>query len=184
MYNYREPCDAPASRHPTQRHLAGYRYSGCAPAGMLGRKCAKISGNKLETFSHTSTDVISANLSTAVTKLSDWLRQRGLILNETKSHLLAVYAGRKQPTPPIKVTCDRTPLPEASSVKYLGVTMDSTLTFKEHIDKVAAKMAQKIGALWRARHCLSEAARARYVTSVVLPDALCLALFQWLTVEC
>ena len=50
--------------------------------------------------------------------------------------------------------------------------MDSTLTFKEHIDKVAAKMAQKIGALWRARRCLSEAARARYVTSVVLPDAL------------
>eukprot|EP00117_Sycon_ciliatum_P006030 scpid96307/ scgid4453/ len=43
-------------------------------------------------FSHTSTDVISANLSTAVTKLSDWLRQRGLILNETKSHLLALLS--------------------------------------------------------------------------------------------
>ena len=80
-------------------------------------------------FSHTSTDVISANLSTAVTKLSGWLRQRGLILNEIKSHLLAVIAGRKQPTPPIKVTCDRTPLPEASSVKYLRVTVDSTLAF-------------------------------------------------------
>ena len=93
------------------------------------------------------TDVISANLSTAVTKLNDWLRQRGLILNETKSHLLAVYAGCKQPKPPIKVTCDRTPLPEASSVKYLGVTVDNTLTFKEDIDKVPAKMAQKIGAL-------------------------------------
>ena len=36
--------------------------------------------------------VISANPSTAVTKLSDWLRQRGLILNETKSHLLALLS--------------------------------------------------------------------------------------------
>ena len=49
--HYREPCDAPALRHPTQRYLAGYHYlviRAVQPAGMLGRKCARISGNKLE----------------------------------------------------------------------------------------------------------------------------------------
>ena len=38
-WQYREPCDAPALRHPTQRYLACHRYSGCAPARTLSRKC-------------------------------------------------------------------------------------------------------------------------------------------------
>ena len=123
-------------------------------------------------FSHASVPEISETLTAAVTRLSTWLRSRGLVLNEKKSHLLKVYAGRHPPMDEITVHCHQTALPVSSRVKYLGVLVDDGLTFRDHTDQVATRMAQKLGALWRARRCLSQHARAQYVLAVIMPDML------------
>ena len=112
--------------------------------------------------SHHGKNTVASNLSTAVSSLAQWLRQRGLILNERKSQVLWI-CNESTPT----VCCNRFPLPDVSETKYLGLIFDRGLIWKPHIANKAAAAAKTIGAFRRAKNSLSIEARWIYYSSIL-----------------
>ena len=113
----------------------------------------------------------SACLSGAVTNVADWLKHRHLLLNDKKSQVLSIVPQRNAGQH-VAVRCNQTELPLSPTARYLGVTLDAAVKWDPHVDAMAKKVVQKIGALWRSRRCLSLSSRIQYVRSVIMPDLL------------
>ena len=61
------------------------------------------------------------------------------------------------------------PINPAKHYKYLGVLIDANLNFKQHLDKIMAKISKRIGALGRIRNHLTFDAANKVYQSLVLP---------------
>ena len=56
-----------------------------------------------------------------------------------------------------------------NSYKYLGVEIDQSLTWRDHVDKIAKKASGGIGALRRVRHLIPRETLITMYSSLVLP---------------
>ena len=116
--------------------------------------------------SHADPAVVTTSLTKAVSDLATWLDDIGLLLNSAKTQLLMIKPrGALDITP--QVHCGTVLLHETKSTKYLGVFIDSDLSWGAHVDHVARKTAQSIGQLWRHGRALSLQARRTWFLSMV-----------------
>ena len=122
-------------------------------------------------YSNENAETVQNRLSNAVSSLSLWLSDRGLILNETKSQVLWIPI-RQEDQISLTVKCNNVSLPNVREAKYLGVLFDEGLTWKPHVNWKSTKTVQAIGALTRARNCLTTQARQAYYSSVIMPNLL------------
>lgn len=71
----------------------------------------------------------------ALNTLGDWFRKWAITVNPEKSAAVCFHPSRrKTPVTPLKL--NGKPIPWVKSTKYLGVTLDSKLTFSQHIKNV------------------------------------------------
>ena len=56
-----------------------------------------------------------------------------------------------------------------NSCKYLGVEIDQSLTWRDHVDKIAKEASEGIGALRRVRHLIPRETLITMYSSLVLP---------------
>ena len=118
------------------------------------------------TLSHPDCHEVSRVLPKSTTEIANHFQERNLILNNSKSHVLQI-SGQD-----ITVKCRGNPLPVVTQAEYLVITIDEDVQFDEHVNNAVKKVSQKVGALWRARPCLTRRSREQYVKSVVMPDLL------------
>ena len=111
--------------------------------------------------------IIIINLSSAVQHLADWLRNRGLILNETKTQIMSISPVRSQ-TFDLQVQCNGLPLPTVRSAKYLGLHYDADMSWNTMVDHVAWGVASKVGVLRRYATFLPFQCRIAYFRSFIL----------------
>ena len=82
-----------------------------------------------------------------------WLIANKLTLNIAKVEFMLIGSRQRLGTftssPALVI--NRTLINQVSTSKYLGVTIDENLTWDDHIDKVAKKIASSIAALKRVR---------------------------------
>ena len=78
-----------------------------------------------------------------------WGRENGLSANPDKVEL--VIFTRKRKLGNLNIRMDGVPIRSSGRVKYLGVWLDSKLTFQEHI---RAKARAATGVLWACRRAL------------------------------
>jgi len=81
-----------------------------------------------------------ATLEGCIRYVSDWCSSRRLQLNETKTEL--IWFGSKKilgkvPESELNLTVDSTTIQPVKSVRDLGVQLDSQLSMKAHVSKVA-----------------------------------------------
>jgi len=79
--------------------------------------------------------------------LQRWLSEWRIAINVCKSTaIIFARAGRRfiQPRP---VTLFREPIEWVETTRYLGVTLDTRLTWSSHIDQVRKRTAQRMGML-------------------------------------
>ena len=79
---------------------------------------------------------------------------------------------RQVDNPLVTVQCRGVAVPTASTTTYLGVVLDSKLSWDAQVDRIVSKITRKISALWRARRSLSRSARHLFVQAVVIPDVV------------
>ena len=116
--------------------------------------------------SHRDPHVVTAKLSESIACLADWLEDRNLHLNQSKTQVMFIKPRGVMVVPGI-VNCRVAPLINVSSVKYLGVLIDDDLCWVSHIQHMAVKCWQAIERIWRPRQCLNHAARRIWYVAMV-----------------
>ena len=72
----------------------------------------------------------SQHLQDHLYSVGDWLRRSRIKVNQAKS-MHVTFTNLSGQCPPIYI--DQQPIPQCTSVKYLGTHLDSKLTWREHI---------------------------------------------------
>ena len=117
--------------------------------------CSSCKNIKLIHFADDTTGFISGpNFSNLVTlinqdlnSLYDWLNSNRLSLNIDKTNFM-IFGNRNSLPNPINVNIDHKLLCETFSTKFLGIYLDSGLTFKEHTQYVIDKISRISGIIW------------------------------------
>ena len=88
-------------------------------------------------------------------KVSCWLAANKLSLNVKKSNFLHFHYGNL-PKNTLNIKINGTTVEEKNSTKYLGVFIDTKLTWKVQIQHIKSKLARGIGMMSRIRHFVDE----------------------------
>jgi hypothetical protein len=107
-----------------------------------------------------------ARIQACVKEISAWMTSNYLQLNEEKTEVLIIH---RQPESPITETLvgEKIIVPQGS-VKNLGVIMDSSLMFEEHIKNVCRTAFMEIRNIGRIRKFLDEKSTASLVHAFVI----------------
>lgn len=83
-----------------------------------------------------------------IKKIINWLTYNNLCANVTKTKYIQFY--NKNATPPcLSVTYNNEQIVEVNKAKFLGIDLDSNLTWKEHVDVVCERINRFTYALYR-----------------------------------
>ena len=77
-----------------------------------------------------------------------WLKLNKLTLNTTKTKSMVFHRKQKQ-IEPLHFSIDGEVIENVSSFNFLGITLDESLTWKNHIDVIKNKISKTIGVFYR-----------------------------------
>ena len=104
-------------------------------------------------------------------KLHDWLCINRLSLNISKTSFVIFRAINKSKTSSMTLLINKQAINESKSVKYLGILIDSHLTFKNQIDELSKKISRATGVLYKLRP---------FVTSKILTNVYYALVYPFL----
>ena len=89
---------------------------------------------------------INSKLSSDLACLNQWLFKNHLTLNVKKTECMYFHSTQKKIDSAVhkSVKINHEPLAIVKSYKYLGVILDSHLTYKEHVTKVVKEIKQRL----------------------------------------
>ena len=99
--------------------------------------------------------MMQATLNNDLEKVSKWLKVNKLSLNIDKTHFM-LFCGRKKVDDDLNIQIDGQYINRVSSTKFLGVTIDELLIWKEHILNISKKVARAIGILNKVKYLLDK----------------------------
>ena len=113
---------------------------------------------------------IQSALSDDLNYVSDWLSANRLTLNvnKTKSMLFGTPHMLEE-SKSIDINFGSEHIEQVESFKYLGVTLDSKLSFDVHLNNSAKRVAYKVGVSGRVRNYLSPRHLEMVYNAIVLP---------------
>ena len=66
--------------------------------------------------------------------MAEWMKSNRLALSILKTNFVLFHSKRLKPYKSLNLIIDGVNIQEVSMVKYLGVTFDSNLTWKNHVN--------------------------------------------------
>ena len=114
--------------------------------------------------------IIEDVLNTEMQNVSDWFMTNKLTLNSKKTKVMIFGTSKRlKALPPLNIRCGNDQIEQVSVFKYLGILLDSTLSFSEHIDYVCKKVNMRLSVLGRTRKYLSVKTSLMLYKSLVMP---------------
>ena len=102
-----------------------------------------------------SDDVHHSNpVSTYIANL--WLQRNGLRLNTLKTKSMLIHSSRKVTGSTLELSVEGNKVEQVRFFKFLGVTINDTLTWSDHINTVCAKVSRNINLHHRLSWCLPQ----------------------------
>ena len=89
-------------------------------------------------------DIITIN--NQLKTIDEWLKVNKLALNISKTMYMIIGSAPSQ-LPPILIR--NVPITLVNKIRFLGITVDNKLTFKEHVNAVVSKVSRSQGAIYR-----------------------------------
>ena len=103
-------------------------------------------------FSHKDVRCLETIINNELKLVFDWLCANKLSLNVNKSNFVLFHPYQKKMVSPFSLCINDNPVKQEKYVKYLGILLDSNLTWKPHICEISKKVRRGIGILSKIRH--------------------------------
>ena len=105
-----------------------------------------------------SVEDVGRVLNRDMVEISKWLQVNCLTLNtnKTKCMLFGSQAKLRRSENNLHVVINNTAIDNVTQFKYLGVWMDQSLTWSDHIDKLSKKVNKRLGVLRRVKNVLPQ----------------------------
>ena len=117
-------------------------------------------------------DIVTLNtvMNNGLIKLNTWFRSNKLSLNLKKTNYMLFGTRNKtnQINNDFKLTLNNNDIDRVKAFKFLGVTVDENLTWKNHVDVLAKKCSSSIGILYKVKQFLPESALVSLYNTLVL----------------
>ena len=85
-------------------------------------------------------------------KVQKWLEANRLAPNIDKTNFVIFHSQQRKITDHIVLRIGRKKTKQESSVKFLGVLLDSNLSWKSHLTELSKKLARTAGLFYKIRH--------------------------------
>ena len=82
-----------------------------------------------------------------IRKISKWAKVNKITFNEQKSQVMVISRRRRRENKNVSIYLNNKPLDQVNKIKYLGIIIDSKLTFREHLMYTSTKCTKIIHAL-------------------------------------
>ena len=101
--------------------------------------------------------------------ISQWLKANRLTLNNEITYYMVFHRGRRKSHNNIKLCIDDAIIEEASTIKYLGVILDTNMKWSSHIAFGKNKVVKDIGIIRRASKFLTKATLCKLYYTFIFP---------------
>lgn len=116
-----------------------------------------------------SPNLAAAKLQKGLDMLSLWTRHSRLTVNAGKSKVMLILPKKCNNVVLPSLMLDEQRLEYVSSYKYLGICLDNSLSFKQHVKLIIRNVSHKIYILAKIRDKLTEKAAADVLKVMILP---------------
>lgn len=99
--------------------------------------------------------------------LENYFKMNYLMLNTSKTKYIVICKRSQERETCIKIGSET--IERVKSLKYLGITIDDKLTFKEHFKIITTKIAKKVNYLGRRRNKLDRDTKVLLYKSMIMP---------------
>ena len=127
---------------------------------------------------HSNLSNLQTELNLELTRLSEWCKSNKLTINPTKSQLLVISPRLNELVMDFDVHLNGITVPLSNSVKYLGVTLDSKLTFESHIKILETNLSKAAGIIYKLKFVLPKDALIKLYYALFHPHLL-YGLISW-----
>ena len=86
----------------------------------------------------------------------EWLEANRLALNIEKTNFVIFYSPRNKPDMNFVLKFGRKKIIQETCVKFLGLLLDSHLSWKPHITELAKNLSRTVGLFYKIRHYAPE----------------------------
>ena len=121
-------------------------------------------------YSHENLEILFNTLNTEIDNVSQWFICNKLSLNISKTNFI-----RFKPTASqnnynrYNINIDGLSLTEVRSTKFLGITIDSSLSWSDHIHNIHTTVSRTIGILYRLKNFISQNSLVILYNALILP---------------
>ena len=107
---------------------------------------------------------------TELISVSNWFKSNKLSLNAAKTNFIAFHKHRTHIDPTsIELFIENSRIINVSSTKFLGVHINESLTWDDHISCVSKKISRNIGILYKSSHLLNKSTLLTIYFSFIYP---------------
>ena len=123
-------------------------------------------------FYYSSTNLfdLESKLNSDLATIFNWFSSNLLTLNISKCNFIIFGHSRKlKLVNDVSLKVNSTAIDRTDSFKYLGVVINQTMSWSEHIDTISTKINQRIGLIKRIRHLLPLHAKLTLYNCLIIP---------------
>ena len=100
-------------------------------------------------FSSKNLDYLQSVVNQELSVISEWLKANRLALNIDKTNFVIFNSLKNKPYKPVVLKIEDNAIKQKQSIKYLGILIDSNLSWKPHINELSKKLSRTIGILYK-----------------------------------
>ena len=122
-------------------------------------------------YSHKNFDSLITTLNSELSKVSSWFICNKLSLNIAKTKFMLFKPSNFQNIRHnnFNIHIDGLPITEKKATKFLGVTIDSSLSWNDHIRNIHISVSRGIGVLYRIKNLVSQKSLTILYNALILP---------------
>ena len=113
--------------------------------------------------------IINDKLNIELEKITDWLKLNKLSLNVKKTKYMIFRHKTNKHINTLSLNMNGLSISQVEKFTFLGLTINETLTWKDHIEIISNRISKTIGILSRLKHTLSQKILKMIYTSLILP---------------